>query len=61
MVIGKNKWVTIALGDVAWISLALSFGVRLTVYPLADFMTTGFILNYLGISSREVPRKLAEE
>jgi glutathione-regulated potassium-efflux system ancillary protein KefC len=57
------EWVAIALGDVAWISLAfvLGFGSRLIgLPPLVGFLATGFVLNYLGITSGEVLQKLAD-
>lgn len=57
------EWVAIALGDVAWISLAfaLGFGSRLIgLPPLVGFLATGFLLNYLGIASGEVLQKLAD-
>jgi predicted Kef-type K+ transport protein len=57
------EWVAIALGDVAWISLAfvLGFSARLiTLPPLVGFLATGFLLNYLGIASGEVLHKLAD-
>jgi predicted Kef-type K+ transport protein len=57
------EWVAIALGDVAWISLAfaLGFGARLIgLPPLVGFLATGFVLNYLGIASGEVLQKLAD-
>jgi len=57
------EWVAIALGDVAWISLAflLGFLARLiTLPPLVGFLATGFILNYMGIASGEMLQKLAD-
>ncbi|KHF24267.1 potassium transporter Kef [Solemya velum gill symbiont] len=57
------QWVAIALGDVAWISLAfvLGFGSRLIgLPPLVGFLATGFVLNYLGITSGEMLQKLAD-
>jgi len=56
-------WVAIALGDVAWITLAffLGFLVRLIgLPPLVGFLATGFVLNYLGIASGEMLQKLAD-
>jgi len=56
-------WVAIALGDVAWISLAffLGFLARLIgLPPLVGFLATGFVLNYLGIASGEMLQKLAD-
>lgn len=57
------EWVAIALGDVAWISLAflLGFMARLiSLPPLVGFLATGFVLNYLGITSGEMLQKLAD-
>jgi predicted Kef-type K+ transport protein len=57
------EWVAIALGDVAWISLAfaLGFGARLlSLPPLVGFLGAGFVLNYLGIASGEMLQKLAD-
>jgi glutathione-regulated potassium-efflux system ancillary protein KefC len=57
------EWVAIALGDVAWISLAffLGFLARLiSLPPLVGFLATGFVLNYLGIGSGEMLQKLAD-
>ena len=57
------EWVAIALGDVSWISLAfiLGFLARLiNLPPLVGFLATGFILNYLGITSGETLQKLAD-
>jgi len=57
------QWVAIALGDVTWITLAfiLGFLARLiSLPPLVGFLATGFLLNYLGITSGEVLQKLAD-
>jgi len=57
------EWVAIALGDVAWITLAffLGFLARLmSLPPLVGFLAAGFILNYLGIASGETLHKLAD-
>lgn len=57
------EWVAIALGDVAWISLAFVLGFLARVVklpPLVGFLATGFILNYLGITSGEMLQKLAD-
>ncbi|MCW8825083.1 MAG: cation:proton antiporter [Gammaproteobacteria bacterium] len=57
------EWVAIALGDVAWISLAFVLGFlarMITLPPLVGFLATGFILNYLGIASGEMLQKLAD-
>lgn len=56
-------WVAIALGDVAWISLAFSLGflanlVRLP--PLVGFLVAGFVLQYLGVHSGQILQKLAD-
>lgn len=56
-------WVSIAMGDVTWISLAffLGFLARLiSLPPLVGFLVTGFVLNHLGIASGEVLAKLAD-
>lgn len=57
------EWVAIALGDVAWVSLAfaLGFGSRLIgLPPLVGFLATGFVLNAVGMASGEVLQKLAD-
>ena len=57
------QWVAIALGDVAWISLAFFLGFLASLIrlpPLVGFLVTGFILNYLGIASGEMLQKLAD-
>jgi predicted Kef-type K+ transport protein len=57
------EWVAIALNDVAWIFLAffLGFLARLIgLPPLVGFLATGFILNYLSITSGDVLQKLAD-
>lgn len=57
------EWIAIALGDVTWISLAfvLGFLVRIVnLPPLVGFLATGFVLNYLGITSGETLQKLAD-
>ncbi|MEJ1337324.1 MAG: cation:proton antiporter [Candidatus Sedimenticola sp. (ex Thyasira tokunagai)] len=57
------EWVAIALGDVAWISLAFALGFTATLIrlpPLVGFLVTGFVLNYLGIASGEMLQKLAD-
>ncbi|MEN8166976.1 MAG: cation:proton antiporter family protein [Pseudomonadota bacterium] len=56
-------WVAIALGDVAWISLAFLLGLlasSIGLPPLVGFLATGFVLNYLGIASGEMLQKLAD-
>jgi len=57
------EWVAIALGDVAWISLAFALGFLaklLGLPPLVGFLATGFVLNYMGIVSGEMLLKLAD-
>ena len=57
------EWVAIALGDVAWISLAFALGFlakTIGLPPLVGFLATGFILNALGIASGEMLQKLAD-
>jgi len=56
-------WVAIAMGDVTWISLAFFFGFLarfISLPPLVGFLATGFLLNYLGMTSGEVLEKLAD-
>lgn len=57
------EWVAIALGDVAWISLAFLLGYLarlISLPPLVGFLATGFFLNFLGIASGEMLQKLAD-
>jgi len=57
------EWVAIALGDVAWITLAFSFGFLARLIglpPLVGFLVTGFILNVIGVSGGEMLQKLAD-
>ena len=57
------EWIAIALGDVAWITLAFFLGFlarSIGLPPLVGFLATGFILNYLGIVSSELMQKLAD-
>lgn len=57
------EWVAIALGDVVWISLAFSLGFLARLIglpPLVGFLATGFVLNYMGITSGEMLQKLAD-
>ena len=55
--------IAIALGDVAWISLAFFLGFlakHIGLPPFVGFLATGFILNSLGIGSGEMLQKLAD-
>jgi len=57
------EWVAIALGDVAWISLAFALGFMarlVNLPPLVGFLATGFALNYLGMTSGEMLQQLAD-
>jgi|TARA_B100001971_G_scaffold187425_1_gene188131 predicted Kef-type K+ transport protein len=57
------QWITLAFGDVAWITLAfvLGLGARfLGLPPLVGFLATGFALNYMGITSGETLQKFAD-
>ena len=56
-------WIAIALGDVAWITLAflMGFGARLVgLPPLIGFLATGFLLSTQGIVTGEVLQKLSD-
>lgn len=57
------EWVAIALGDVAWITVAFALGLvakTARLPPLVGFLATGFLLNAFGISTGEVLAKLAD-
>ena len=57
------EWVAIALGDITWIILAFALGFLarlISLPPLVGFLATGFLLNYLGITSGETLQKLAD-
>ena len=57
------EWVAIALGDVAWISLAFVLGLLARLVglpPLVGFLATGFLLNAQGVSSSDMLQKLAD-
>ena len=57
------EWVAIALGDITWIFLAFVLGFLaklISLPPLVGFLATGFLLNYMGITSGETLQKLAD-
>ena len=57
------EWVAIALGDVAWISVAFVLGLlasQIGLPPLVGFLVTGFLLGYFGMAGGEVLDKLAD-
>ena len=57
------EWVAIALGDVTWISLAFLLGFlvkSINLPPMVGFLITGFVLNYMGITSGDTLNKLAD-
>ncbi|VAW94533.1 Putative glutathione-regulated potassium-efflux system protein KefB [hydrothermal vent metagenome] len=57
------EWVSIALGDTAWIALAFAMGLLAKLIglpPLVGFLATGFALNYLNATSGEMLQKLAD-
>ena len=57
------EWVAIALGDVAWISLAFVLGLLVRLIglpPLVGFLAAGFALNFMGITSGEALQKLSD-
>ncbi len=56
-------WVTIAVGDVAWISLAFVLGFlakKTGLPPLVGFLATGFVLNTQDNVDTELFQKLAD-
>jgi glutathione-regulated potassium-efflux system ancillary protein KefC len=57
------EWVAIALGDVAWLSLAFTFGLlgrSVGLPPLVGFLAMGFVLNIAGASGGEILQKAAD-
>ena len=57
------EWIAIALGDVAWISIAFVFGLlsrSVGLPPLVGFLVTGFLLNAYGMTSGETLAKLSD-
>jgi predicted Kef-type K+ transport protein len=57
------EWIAIALGDVAWISIAFVLGIlsrSVGLPPLVGFLATGFLLNAYGIVSGEMLEKLSD-
>ena len=56
-------WVSIAVGDVAWISLAFTLGMlakKIGLPPLVGFLVTGFILNTQTSTNVELFKKLTD-
>ena len=57
------EWIAIAVGDVAWISVAFLLGLlsrSVGLPPLVGFLVTGFLLNAYGIASGDVLQKLSD-
>ncbi len=57
------EWITIALGDVVWLTVAfvLGLGARsIGLPPLVGFLATGFVLNLYGFTGGEVLQKLSD-
>ena len=55
--------IAIALGDVAWFALAFVLGLlsrAVGLPPMVGFLATGFVLNFYGVVSGEVLRKLSD-
>lgn len=56
-------WVAIAVGDVAWISLAFCLGLvarMVGLPPLVGFLAAGFVLNAYGSTTGVILEKLAD-
>ena len=57
------EWVSIALGDVTWITLAFILGFivkQIGLPPLVGFLAAGFILNISGVHGGEMIHKIAD-
>lgn len=57
------EWIAIALGDVAWITVAFVLGLlskTVGLPPLVGFLAAGFVLNLSGIASGEMLQKLSD-
>ena len=57
------EWIAIALGDVAWISIAFVLGLLFKTFrlpPLVGFLAAGFVLNLYGIASGEMLHRLSD-
>lgn len=55
--------IAIALGDVAWITIAFAFGFvasQIRLPPLVGFLITGFVLGYFGMAGGDVLNKIAD-
>lgn len=58
-----SSWVAIAIGDVAWISVAFGLGFLsrlLGLPPLVGFLAAGFLLHSQGVENNELLQKLAD-
>ncbi|MEJ2400196.1 MAG: cation:proton antiporter [Xanthomonadales bacterium] len=56
-------WIAIALGDVAWITLAFLMGLAARLIglpPMIGFLATGFLLSTQGIVTGELLQKLSD-